>query len=168
MVSHAVPGPGVLYWEPLSDGEGGVAAIEVAMDVAGVGEPSIAEAKRIAALFPKSVGVKASRVSYSPMVGSDEYGGRHDERDYSRSVSRGMVVLGARLMADGVNKGVNESGLKRAASFLKHAARLGYEVRLLDPYDPGYRWYYGPNPEREAAAKALAAKAAALVPGLPL
>ena len=41
------------------------------------------------------------------------------------------VCADAKLSADGINKGANETGIRRYRSFARHAERLGYTVRYI-------------------------------------
>lgn len=73
------------------------------------------EAKDIAAQFPKSIGLRVHRFIGRP--GAPE---------------SCEVALHADLCPNNSDQGVNEDGVKRYRSFLKHAERLGHEV----DYDP--------------------------------
>lgn len=63
-----------------------------------------AEAERAAALFPKYLKVRGGTISGDPQNGT------------------GYVSFDVRFVADGVNKGANETGLKRLRAFLKVAS----------------------------------------------
>lgn len=66
------------------------------------------EAKQIAAMFPKSVGVKGGPIFH-----------------LSDGVTRGYIHMDVRLSADGVNQGTNETGIKRILSLVRHCAKNG-------------------------------------------
>lgn len=70
-----------------------------------------ADAQAVAAQFPKSLKLRGTSIH-----GSDWDG------------PRGYLSVRVQLSANGVNKGANESGLKRYRSFARHAGRLRYEV----------------------------------------
>lgn len=69
------------------------------------------DAAAIAALFPKSLKVTATRMS-------------------TATGESGMVCLTVNTKANGVIGETNETGNKRFESFLKHAARLGFTVEV--------------------------------------
>lgn len=71
---------------------------------------SVADAKALAAQFPKAIGLRALRLLGGPTEAS------------------GIVEFQARISADGVNGGTNEAGIKRYRSFRKHLDRHGIEV----------------------------------------
>ena len=84
------------------------------------------QALALAAEFPKSVGVRATTLSgheYDGDYGRDENNVFHME--WVHSWRCGVVAWRAYLSTDGVNKGRNESGLKRYRSLHRHLGRLG-------------------------------------------
>lgn len=105
--------------------EGRAYRIEAAMYV-----DDKAEAQAIADQFPKSVKLYAGTLhaSHEP-----------EGRDY------GYVQFVAGLSSDKVNGGVNETGLKRWASFLKNAEKLGIAVE----------WDTEPAPQKYATREAF-------------
>lgn len=70
-----------------------------------------ADAEAYAAQFPKSAKMRTS-----------EYGNGGDKARW------GLVRFDVRTASDGVNGGVNESGLKRLATIRRTAAKLGFEI----------------------------------------
>lgn len=79
-----------------------------------------------AAGFPKSVGLRVSSLSgaeYDGDYARDENGVFHGE--WVHPWRCGIVTWRAYLSTDGVNKGKNESGLKRYRSLRRHLDRLG-------------------------------------------
>lgn len=101
-----------------------------------------AEAQEVAALFPKSYRVYAhscsgetyaSRVAVPSSVSPWEHPNYEHGEDYSVSIE-------VRFHSNGVNKGVNETGIKRARNFLAKAEALGYEPLWMEPGMPFYQW----------------------------
>ena len=79
-------------------------------------------AKEIAAMFPKSVKMYATKLAtYTP-------------GDYSDRFTVGLVNMEATLVANGVNGGKNEAGIKRVRSFMKNAEKLGFKTEYKMPY----------------------------------
>jgi hypothetical protein len=92
------------------------------------------EAEAVVAQFPKSYGVKASTFA-TPRP--EEFGFEatdHNGNERARNTVLGSVIIDAIVRPDGVNGGINESGIKRIKSFLKKAAELGYMVEYDDKY----------------------------------
>jgi hypothetical protein len=90
----------------------------------------------VAARFPKSYRVMSTRLSRDtlaclaiPECSVDEF---IAHPDYGHETV-GIVVIDVRFGANGVNGGVNETGIKRARSFLAKAKALGFEVKWLEP-----------------------------------
>lgn len=96
------------------------------------------EAASLAARFPRSLRVKATRLSgtdyYDHEVRDDRYSCARLVRDgiYSYSWTVGYVTFRVDFTADGVNGGVNETGLKRYRSFRRNARRLGIPVIFVN------------------------------------
>lgn len=78
-------------------------------------------AREIAAQFPKSCKVTGCRVSTGP-----------DRADY------GLVNLTIGLGANGSRGEKNETGLKRLASFLRNAEKLGHEIEYVVSFANSY------------------------------
>ncbi len=78
---------------------------------------SLERAREIAAQFPKSYGMRAKTLSGSGPDYTDADG---------RRITKGYLELHAKLAADGVNRGVNESGIARLRRTLSKIERLGY------------------------------------------
>lgn len=74
------------------------------------------EAYAFAAQFPKSIKLKAAKIS-----------GR-DNKVW------GTVWLNISLYPDWVNKGVNEAGIKRIKSFVKNCEKLGIAIEPKEKY----------------------------------
>lgn len=107
------------------DGSGDVAEIKVRIVTA-----TREEAAEIASRFPKSLRVRASSTSgsdyYDHEVTDPRYSKAHKLDDlWAHTWEVGTVSFSASFAADGVNKGANETGLKRYRSFVKNAAKLG-------------------------------------------
>lgn len=77
--------------------------------------PTLQEAREIASAFPKWLKVKAWTITYGEYSGSD-----HPRGEF------GVVHLEARLLSDGANGGVNETGIKRARKF---ASMVGFAYK---------------------------------------
>lgn len=76
-------------------------------------------AQAIVALFPKSVGIKASG-----LTGSTE--------------GTGFISFRVQLLADDVNKGRNETGIKRLTRLLAVAEKHGLAIEFDAPYSNSY------------------------------
>lgn len=87
--------------------------------------PTIEEAQALAARFPKSLRVKGSGIC-------DGLG-----------KSWGVVKLEASMSPDGVNKGANETGIRRVRGFFKACAKLGIVLE--------YSRFYGNSSPKTAA-----------------
>lgn len=74
---------------------------------------SRADAQAIADQFPRFAGVKASTLS---------------SRKDGANIEYGTVNIYINFVSSGVNKGVNETGIKRVRGFLAAAQRLGYGI----------------------------------------
>ena len=74
------------------------------------------DAAAFAARFPKAAKLTAPSLNGYTVVGRPG----HPER--------GMIRVHVKLTADGVNGGVNETGLRRLATIRRAAAKLGVEV----------------------------------------
>lgn len=93
------------------------------------------QARAIAARFPKAAKVRASTVS--AWVGYLD--GVEWEPDLDNAVF-GTVGIDAKIAADGVNGGRNETGIKRLATFRRAAERLGYDVVYRPPGTAAQGW----------------------------
>lgn len=84
---------------------------------------TIEEAREFAGLFPKSAKFSACRL------------GVPKDGDYRNGrVEKGMVRSSAKLAADGVNGGANETAAKRYRTIMRTAAKLGIEIDWRTPY----------------------------------
>jgi hypothetical protein len=88
-------------------------------------------AQAFAAHFPKSAGVRATSLG----------GADYDWDEHGKIVSgsgrnwvSAYLTFRVQLRADGVNKGVNETGVKRYRALRRHAERLGYTVEWTTPF----------------------------------
>lgn len=81
------------------------------------------EARAIAARFPKSAGIKATTLT---------------SHNGGATLVQGYLRMGVRLVSDGVNGGVNETGLRRYRSFRRAAEKLGLDVEYTTPYSNSY------------------------------
>jgi hypothetical protein len=79
-------------------------------------ERDVNAARELAAKFPKSTKVRQTILSNS----------NKDER-----WEDGVVSFRANLLADGVNGGCNETGIRRYRAFRKAAAKLGLRVQFV-------------------------------------
>lgn len=93
---------------------------------------NVEEARELAARFPKSCGMKAGTL-------------------WTAEGARGWVSCQATLQADGVNRGVNETGLRRYRAVLAAAERLGLTVA----YVPQAGHAYASRADFEAAVAAV-------------
>jgi hypothetical protein len=80
-----------------------------------------ADAQAIAALFTKATKAKGTYCSTYH---------RYDGVYYN--FAEGIIGFTAKLAADGVNGGVNETGLKRWAAFQRQCAALGIELEIQE------------------------------------
>jgi hypothetical protein len=87
--------------------------------------PTTDDAKQVAAQFPKSLRVGSTRLTTPEWTP-----GEH--RSY------GYVRLQVFLTANDANGGINEGGIKRYQSFMRHVGRLGYTVRWNPDGRAGY------------------------------
>jgi hypothetical protein len=79
------------------------------------------EAKEIASQFSKSAKVRGTTLS------------TYSRENPDQSLTRGTVHFQANLSPSGVNRGINETGLKRYRSFRKTAEKLGHPVEWHGP-----------------------------------
>lgn len=84
---------------------------------------TVEEARALAASFPKSTKVRGGSLSTRTRDGEP--------------VVVGYVKFNANLVANGVNGGVNETGMKRYRSFRKHVAALGHPIEWGTRYSNG-------------------------------
>ena len=82
-----------------------IEGVEFTADVA-----TAEEAREIAASFPKYLKVYGGKISGSPLK-------EDGTTDYMKSLEWGYVSMKAFLTSDGVNKGANETGMKRVKKF---------------------------------------------------
>jgi hypothetical protein len=98
---------------------------------------TIEQAREIAAKFPKSLRLRTGTCTgqdyYDHQVIDPRYraGYHHPDGIWSHGWSTGLVSLVVSFRADGVNKGANETGLKRYRSFRKHTDKLGIKVTFV-------------------------------------
>lgn len=88
--------------------------------------PTAEDAQAIAAQFPKSAKVRAS--SISGYFKGDTTEGAYSSDPDAALATHGYVHIEIVLQSNGVNGGVNETGIKRYRAFRKHCARLGFIV----------------------------------------
>jgi hypothetical protein len=93
---------------------------------------------QVAARFPKSYRMRPNTLSRDtlaclaiPAMSIDEF---ISHPDYGHETV-GMVSIEVGFGANGVTGDVNETGIKRARSFLTKAQALGFEVQWLEPGD---------------------------------
>lgn len=98
--------------------DGQVAAVRV---MANVDTPE--QAAAIAATFPK----------WLKVIGTHCSGWRGESKDYT---TWGIVSFQASLTTDGVNKGINETGLKRLKRFLSLVPYRFYAYEISNPATP--------------------------------
>jgi hypothetical protein len=82
------------------------------------------QAREVAAQFPKSYKVRGGAISGI---------------DNGVSYTRGHVGWSRKLLADGVNGGVNEAGIAAYHRMVKMLDKLGYAVEWAAPYANSYR-----------------------------
>jgi hypothetical protein len=85
--------------------------------------PTFTDAYEIATQFPQLVKLGATTLHTYEKGECEEFG---------------YLYFDAKLKANGINGGVNETGLKRYRSLRKHLARLGYSISYVAPYGNSY------------------------------